>query len=327
MRSIGDFLALVLALSAIAALAGVWFVKSAERPGPLTAETTVEVPSGRGLRAVARALEADGVVHDARTFEVLAVVRGKRGALRAGEYAIPAGASAGRVLRILTEGKAIARRFTAPEGLTSAEIVARLMAADGLTGEIPAIPEEGGLLPETYHYRKGESRAALVARMAAAARETLAELWAARADGLPFETPRDAVILASIVEKETGQAGERARIAGVFTSRLRRGMRLQSDPTAIYALTGGKGPLGRALRRSDLEIDSPYNTYLHAGLPPGPIANPGRAALEAALRPEETGDLYFVADGSGGHAFARTLREHNANVARWRRVQRERAER
>ena len=212
-----------------------------------------------------------------------------------------------------------------PEGLTVAEVLALVGGAEGLAGEADGALAEGALLPETYNYSWGDDRGDLVDRMAAAMDAALAELWEGRADELPFDTPEEALVLASIVEKETGIAGERARVAAVFVNRLRRGMRLQSDPTVVYALTEGSGALGRQLIRDDLAVQHPYNTYVHAGLPPGPIANPGRASIAAALDPAVSGDLYFVADGSGGHAFAPTLAQHNRNVARWRRLRRNNA--
>jgi UPF0755 protein len=213
----------------------------------------------------------------------------------------------------------VIRKLTIPEGLTSTQIRDILAKAEGLSGS-PLTAPEGSLLPETYDYAWGDTRAGLIRRMAAAQRTTLEALWRERQTGLPLTGPREAVILASIVEKETGAASERARVAAVFHNRLRRGMRLQSDPTIIYALTGGKTRLGRNLNRADLAIDHPYNTYRIKGLPPGPIANPGRAALIAVLNPVKSTELYFVADGSGGHAFAKTLKEHNRNVAKWRRL-------
>jgi UPF0755 protein len=224
------------------------------------------------------------------------------------------------VLSLLREGRTVVRHLTIPEGLTTVEILALLDDAPGLSGD-RSPPAEGTLLPETYNYSWGDSRAGMMARMQKAMAETLAKLWASRAAGLPLATPEAAVTLASLVEKETALAAERPRVAGVFVNRLRLGMRLQSDPTVVYALTAGKGPLGRELTRADLEVPSPYNTYRIDGLPPGPIANPGRAAIAAALQPLASRELYFVADGSGGHAFASTLEEHNRNVTRWRKLQ------
>ena len=331
MRLIGDLVALIVVLIVLAGCGAVWIERVAGRPGPLAENTTVEIPAGSAVRDIAKALEERGVIESAGRFELLVFWRALRrngaGAPQAGEFDMPAGVSLGAALDRLVEGQPAVRRVTVREGLTSAEIVALLTATGDLAGEIAEIPAEGALMPDTYHYEKGNSRARILAMMESEAEEALARLWAERAPDLPFDTPAEAVILASIVEKETGVAGERAEVAGVFVNRLRMGMRLQSDPTVIYALTGGKGPLGRPLRRSDLEYDSPYNTYRNAGLPPGPIANPGRAALEAALNPAETPHLYFVADGSGGHAFAMTLDEHNRNVARWRRIQRDRGDR
>ncbi len=220
----------------------------------------------------------------------------------------------------------MARNFTIPEGLTAPQVVALLAAAEGLDGEPPPLDKigEGTLLPETYQYVRGDRRVDIVGRMRKAMAETLDELWRKRsADASPLATPRDAVILASIVERETALSEERPRIAAVFLNRLRRGMRLQSDPTVVYGLSNGTGTIGRPLTRADLAVDHPYNTYIHGGLPPGPIANPGRDSLAAVLQPAKSKDLYFVADGTGGHAFARTLDEHNRNVARWRRIQRQ----
>jgi UPF0755 protein len=217
----------------------------------------------------------------------------------------------------------VVRRLTVPEGLTSAEVLALVGAAEGLVGELGSPPPEGALLPETYHYGYGDTRAGLIDRMRRAMRDALSEIWAKRLPDLPLGSPEEAAVLASLVEKETAVSSERARIASVFTNRLRRDMRLQSDPTVVFALTQGQGRLERPLRKADLEVDSPYNTYLVKGLPPAPIANPGRAALLAAVRPLATDEFYFVADGSGGHAFARTFKEHQANVRRWRQVQAE----
>lgn len=290
-------------------------------PGPLAEATTVVIEPGDGPRRIASKLDAAGVIGNPMLF--LAAVRlteqGSR--LKAGEFRFAPGTSMRAAIGDIAAGRTVVRRVTVPEGLTSWQIAALLDGAPALDGEAP-VAEEGALLPETYHYGLGDSRAAIVARMRVARDRALAELWADRAEGLPLRTPEDAVILASIVEKETGVAGERARVAAVFVNRLRKDMRLQSDPTVIYALTEGKADLGRPLSRADLKTDSPYNTYAVKGLPPAPIANPGRAALEAVLNPSQTNEFYFVADGSGGHAFAETLAEHNRNVRRWRRLQR-----
>ena len=224
------------------------------------------------------------------------------------------------VINMLARGETVPRRLTVAEGLTVAEVFRLLAETDGLTGELPEPPPEGSLLPETYFYALGDERAELVRRMQHGMRRLLDELWPARAEALPLTDRQQALILASIVDKETGVAGERGAVAAVFYNRLRHGMRLQSDPTVIYGLTQGNGPLDRELTRADWLHDSPYNTYLIEGLPPGPIGNPGRAALEAVLNPDDVDYLYFVADGSGGHAFGRTLDEHNRNVARWRQI-------
>jgi UPF0755 protein len=241
--------------------------------------------------------------------------------LRAGEYSFSPGASVNEVLEKITSGKTVVHRLTIPEGTTSREVLLEIEALTTLSGPLPPVPLEGMILPETYHFSRGDSREELLKRMSDAMTDAAAELWEDRADGLPFNSIEEAIILASIVEKETAVAEERGLVAGVFINRLRRGMRLQSDPTVVFGITLGKAPLGRALRRSDLKQSTPYNTYLVDGLPPGPIANPGRESLEAVLNPAATKFLYFVADGSGGHAFAETLGEHNRNVAHWRKIE------
>ena len=298
MRLIGDLVALLLALAAAAAGAGLLLARHADRPGPLPERAIVEIAPGETLGTIGRTLEERGIVGSSTLFELFVHLRGDAGSLRAGEYAMPAGIPLRAVVARLVEGATVPRRLTVPEGLTSAEIVALVAGGDGLVGAVAEVPAEGSLLPETYHYAKGDSRADMVARMQALARETLESLWRGRAPDLPFDTPGEAVVLASIVEKETGVAGERAHIAGVFVNRLRIGMPLQSDPTVIYAISVVEGPLGRPLRRSDLAYDSPYNTYVNVGLPPAAIANPGRAAIEAVLHPLDTEDLFFVADGT-----------------------------
>lgn len=314
-------LALFAAVSVIAAssISGAAYWRFT-RAGPLSETKTVIIARGLGTRAVSEQLSAAGIVYDPWSFLAGAFVLGDAARIKAGEYSFPARASGQDVLAKLVAGETVVRRLTIAEGLTTAQILTLVQDTEGLDGVIDQRPGEGDLLPETYHYRYGDSRAEAIVRMRRAMSETLAELWAKRAANLPLASPAQAVVLASIVEKETGLASERGRIAGVFYNRLRLGMRLQSDPTVVYGLAGGRGSLDRALARADLERDTPYNTYLRDGLPPGPIANPGRQSLSAVLNPEATEDLYFVADGTGGHAFARTLAEHNRNVARWRQI-------
>lgn len=296
----------------------VWAEKTYVGPGPLGAETTVVIEPGSGLQRIAADLVEAGVIVQPEVFTAMLRYSGDHRRLTAGEFRFPPGVSQKTVAEMLVNHEVVNRFVTIPEGLTSTEIFALIEQADGLTGPMPQLPPEGSLLPETYQYVRGDARSSLIRRMTVAMDATVAGLWETRSENLPYATPGEAVILASIVEKETGVAGERARIAGVFVNRLRKGMRLQSDPTVVFALTGGRVPLGRALTRRDLKIDHPYNTYGIDGLPPGPIANPGRESLAAAMNPAQTEDLFFVADGTGGHAFAETLAEHNRNVAKWR---------
>lgn len=294
-----------------------------DAPGPLTEDKIVVVPRGAGLAAIAEQLERDGVIADSLLFRLGVRYEGRQRALKAGEYSFAAGISMRGAMDLMESGDTVVRRVTFPEGMTSTELIALLNAAEGLNGEIVEVPPEGALLPETYHFSLDDSREDLLQRMIEARTEVLTELWNTRAEGLPLATPEEALILASIVEEETGLPEERPLVAGVFVNRLRKGMPLQSDPTVAYGITNGKTELGRALTRKDLKTPSAYNTYTIRGLPPGPIANPGRASIEAVLQPVATEYLYFVADGTGGHAFAKTLAEHNRNVAKWRKVQRQ----
>ena len=284
-------------------------------PGPLAAPAQLVVPRG-GTEAIAGLLAEKQVIASPWRFALAAWLTREDGPLRAGEFVFPAQASLRDVLGVLREGRMVQRRLTIPEGLTARQISALVDRAEGLSGETPAIAE-GSILPETYGYALGDTRAGLVRRAATAMEAALAEAWANRAEGLPLNAPREALILASIVERETGVAAERAQVASVFVNRLRRGMMLQSDPTVAYVAGQGM-PLERAISRADLDAAHPFNTYRIRGLPPGPIAMPGREALRAVTRPDATEYLFFVADGTGGHAFARTLEEHNRNVARWR---------
>ncbi len=312
----------------VAAVAGgwVWLQSRIQAPGPLAQETDLIIEPGSGLNRIATQLEQASVIEAAQIFRLHASLAGFSGQLKAGEYRFRAGISAGGVLAKLVANDVVVRFVTVPEGLTSVQIQTVIAAATGLTGTVPEAIAQGTLLPETYGYSRGETRASLVRRMAGAMDRTLTDLWMNRVSGLPFDTPREALILASIVEKDTAGASERRRVAAVFINRLKRRMRLQSDPTVAFGVDP-TGPLGRPLRRSDLDRETPYNTYKIDRLPPGPICHPGRDALAAVLDPAPTKDLYFVADGSGGHAFAETLVAHNRNVVHWRRLQRERGER
>ena len=309
----------VAALAAAAVLAFQWTTT-----GPLAKDTDIIVPRGASLAATAVQLEKAGAIRSSDAFRLMSRVLGTGAPIKAGEFRIPAGSSAAAILRILQYGEPLQRLIVVPEGLPSILVQERLMAEDLLTGEVD-VPAEGSVLPGGYSFERGEPRAAVLKRMQDAMAKTLAELWPARKSSSVVKTPEEAVNLAAIVEKETAKAEERRTIAGVYSNRLRIGMMLQADPTVIYPITKGK-PLGRRIRQSELRADNGYNTYAKAGLPTGPIANPGRASIEAVLDPETTDALYFVADGTGGHVFARTLDEHNANVVKWRAIRRERGE-
>tara|TARA_R110000787_G_scaffold170758_3_gene283536 strand:- start:455 stop:1447 length:993 start_codon:yes stop_codon:yes gene_type:complete len=324
MRTAGRLSLIFAAVLAISGVAAYFYGEHLyTKPGPLAADKRLVIEKGSGVGQVAALLHRQGIIDNPLVFRLGVRLDGRAEALKAGEFDFPATISMQQAAALIASGKTVLRRLTIAEGLTTRQILTLVEAAEGMTGTTngQAVPE-GSLLPETYFYSWGDTRSALVARMRSAMAAAMAELWPAREAGLSLRTPDEAVILASIIEKETGIAEERRRVSAVFHNRLKRGMRLQSDPTVVYGLSGGSGGLGRPLTRSDLATPSPYNSYLNHGLPPGPIANPGRAAIEAALNPDNSKDLYFVADGSGGHAFARTLQEHNRNVARFRRLQR-----
>jgi UPF0755 protein len=288
-------------------------------PGPLTSDRTLIIPKDSGLTEIAELLRREGLIEHPLSFRIAAIVSGDWHKLKAGEYLFKARSSPQEILGIISSGKPVEYAITIPEGLTSEQIVERLRANDLLTGEIEQVPKEGTILPDTYRFPRGFSRKGILDRMAHSQATVLKNISIPA--GLPIKTPQELVILASIVEKETGRADERPRVAGVFINRLNQKMKLQSDPTIVYGLVGGKGTLGRPIQRSEITQATPYNTYVISGLPPGPIANPGRAAMEAVVNHSRTKDLYFVADGSGGHAFAETLEQHNRNVGRWRQIE------
>ncbi len=277
------------------------------------------VPAGAGLGAIGDELQKEGLISNKWLFVAGVWMNRQQSALKAGEYLVPARASMHDIMDAMVSGRGILYAVTIPEGLTSQQIVERLRSEDILQGDVATVPEEGTLLPETYKFTRGDTRDSVLARMQRERERVLEDIWAHRAPDLPIKTPEELVILASIVEKETALSDERSRIAAVFINRLRLNMRLQSDPTVIYGLFGGKGkPPGFKLSRADLESQNAYNTYVTNGLPKGPIANPGRASLDAVANPSRTRDLFFVADGTGGHAFAETYDEHLKNVAKWR---------
>lgn len=311
-------------LLGIAVLAWAWASYTANGPDARQGdETIVVLRSGAGVIEIGSTLAEAGVIRSATAFRVAAQLTGADRGLRAGEYRIESRASLADVIDTLRSGEVVRHFVTIPEGWSVAQAIDILNAEEVLTGEVSDVPAEGSLMPDTYEVMRGETRDSVIARMQAAQIALMEELWPTRAQGLPFTTPEQAVILASIVEKETGIAEERPRVAAVFVNRLRLGMRMESDPTVVYGVSGGR-PLGRGLRRSELDRATPYNTYQIAGLPPTPIANPGRAAIEAVLNPPRTQDLFFVADGTGGHIFAPSYEQHLANVARWRAIERAR---
>jgi UPF0755 protein len=316
---IGNAVFTLLVVVSIAVGAALFFGKQRfEAPGPLAEDKVVNIPRGFGIRDIADLLQREGVIDQPYVFMGGVIALKARGDLKSGEYQFTKRASLADVVDTIVENKVVQHSFTVPEGLTSEQIVARLLETDALAGQIKEIPREGTLLPETYKFTRGMTREQIIQRMQQSHRRVLQEVWEHRVADLPVKTPEQLVTLASIIEKETARPDERTRVAAVFINRLKGKMRLQSDPTIIYGLTGGKGSLGRPILKSEIEQPTPYNTYVIDGLPPGPIANPGRASLEAAANPARTKELYFVADGTGGHVFSDNYAEHQKNVARLR---------
>jgi len=314
----------ILAAALLLAVIASNFIYGWTAAGPLERETSVVIKPGSSITSAAEKLEKSGAVKSASAFVNRAKVFGASSTIKAGEFVIPAKASNSDILSILTSGKTVQRMVTIPEGMPSIMVYERIMANDRLSGSI-SIPAEGSVLPDSYAFDKNEPRDDVLKRMQDAMTETMAELWPERSADTMVKTPLEALTLASIVEKETALKSELRIVAGVYSNRLRTGMRLQADPTIIYPITKGK-PLGRRILRSEITDVNDYNTYAMAGLPKGPIANPSRAAIAAVLNPQKTSALYFVADGKGGHVFADTLQEHNANVAKWYALRRQRGE-
>ncbi len=316
---IGNAIITLFVLAAVVAAAALVLGKQRfDAPGPLAEDRVVNIPRGSGIRDISDVLMREGVIDQPWVFVGGVLVLKAREDLKAGEYQFKAHASLRDVVATIVEGRVAAHQLTVPEGLTSEQIVARLLDDDVLTGNIKEIPREGSLLPDTYNFNRGVTREQMIQRMQQSEQRVLKEVWDRHSPDLPIKTPEQLVVLASLVEKETGKPEERTRVAAVFVNRLKQRMRLQSDPTIIYGLVGGKGTLGRPIMKSEIDQPTPYNTYQIDGLPPGPIANPGRASLEAAANPARTRELYFVADGTGGHAFAETYEQHQKNVARLR---------
>jgi UPF0755 protein len=310
-------------------MGGAWFIGQSMlvAQGPLERTKNVLIPRGSGPTTMAKVLQEQGVISHPRLFRIALMVDPTPKTIKAGEYEMPAHISMAALVELLQSGKVVQRRLTIPEGTTTAEIIDLVRKTDALAGDITVDVKEGDLLPETYFYSRDDTRDGVLLRMKEAMEKTLDEAWRKRAAGLPYASKRDAQIMASIIEKETSVSGERPKVAAVYVNRLRAKMKLESDPTTIYGVTGGKGMQGRELTRADLQSSSPYNTYVVIGLPPGPICNPGRASILAAVAPApRERSLYFVADGQGGHAFASNVYEHNRNVARWREIQRQRQE-
>ncbi len=321
--SVSGLLTFVLlgALATVGALA--WLLKESRSPGPLEADKVVMIVREDDGGSIADQLERASVIDSALWFNVLTLLDGNRGALKRGEYAFKAGMSMNDIENELVAHRVVRYKLTIPEGLTSDQIVQRLREDPVLIGDIKEPPREGSLMPDTYYFERGDTRLSILARMAKMETKAIEEVWKGRATDLPIKSPGEMVTLASIVEKETGKADERPRVAGVFINRLEKHMRLESDPTIVYGLALGKGTLGRSITKADLNQSTPYNTYIIDGLPPGPICNPGKAALEAVANPARSKDLYFVADGTGGHVFAETFDQHQRNVAHWRQIEKD----
>lgn len=319
-----NFMMTCLVLATIALCAAAYFGKYwFERPGPLETARTLVIEEGSSVAQISSKLLSNGVIDNDMIFRAWVRAYQAQGSLRAGEYLFEPEMSMLDVMETIRSGKGILHKVSIPEGWTVFQVFERLRENQILEGDLPEeMPAEGSLMPDTYPFQRGTTRVEVIERMKKAQSDFLAEVWERRIDGLPISTPEEMVILASIVEKETGKADERPRVASVFINRLNKGMRLQSDPTILYGIFGGEGkPSDRPIFKSDIETPTPYNTYTIPALPPGPIANPGRASLEAVANPSRTEDLFFVANGTGGHAFAKTLDEHNQNVARWRAIE------
>ena len=321
LSTISGFLSFLVIVAVGALVAVVWGSNHLQEPGPLTADKTVFIERHTDSAEILNKLESEGVIDSKWLFQAVLLVEGKGGKIKSGEFLFKKQASMRTVMDTLVNNKQILHPFTVPEGLTSSQIVQRLRDNDVFAGDIKDVPKDGTLLPETYKFPRGWARADVIARMQELDRHAVEQIWARRSPDLPLRSPYELVTLASIVEKETGKADERPRVAGVFINRLQRHMRLQSDPTIVYGLVGGQGTLGHSITRAELDKRTPYNTYQIDGLPPGPIDNPGRAALEAVANPSRTQDLYFVADGTGGHAFSSSIEDHNRNVQRWRQIE------
>jgi UPF0755 protein len=331
MRFLNAVLTLVLLLMVAAGGAAYVFNSQVDAPGPLDRNKVVVIPKGEGTQEIAARLEREGIIADRRLFvagylwaKVAAWMDGDKAIqLKAGDFEIRQNASIKQIVDVLSEGRTVTYKVTIPEGLTSHQIVERLKADQGLSGDITSVPPEGSLLPETFVVQRGFDRQTILDNMAAQSKQLAERLWSQRKKDLPLKSWEEAVILASIVEKETGRNDERQRVAAVFHNRLRQNMRLQSDPTILYGLQGGKVAWGRPILRSEIDQKTSHNTYQMHGLPATAICNPGRRAIEAVLNPAETKELYFVADGAGGHVFSETLKDHNTNVSKWRATERE----